>query len=423
MSGPIPAGGPRRAIVLSHKTLVGYSRTERFARTLRDAGWQVTIAGLAGDGLPEREIVDGIELIRAAPRGRLISFMHDRRGRLGRGLRRLHLPTPSAVAQVAAWPLAARAWANGLHDLPPADLYHACGLGAAVAAHQLASAARRSGRRGAVVYDLIDIFLEANRYPTLPGWRRSLYRRREAGLVHVADLLTTVNDALADDAVMRWRLAERPLVIFNAPARAELPQGDTDLVRRAAGLPATTRVVAFLGRFVPGRGILEAGDAVMRVADAAFVAIGYGPLEGELRARDAERPGRHVTLPAVPPTEVARWAAGADATVFTSPDSTLNLRLSTPNKLWESLAGGAPVVYGAGLAGVEAVLAPERLGIAVAPDDPVAIAAALRTLLDAPPAERAARRARARTLAAERYAWDIRMPEYLALVDRRVPRS
>ncbi len=156
-------------------------------------------------------------------------------------------------------------------------------------------------------------------------------------------------------------------------------------------------------------------DPVARVPVGLVLAVGQGGGVVDEDVDPAERVGGTRDEP-------GQLLAGADATVFTSPDSTLNLRLSTPNKLWESLAGGAPVVYGVGLAEVGAVLAPEGLGIAVAPDDPVAIAAALRTLLDAPPAERAARRARARTLAAERYAWDIRMPEYLALVDRRVPR-
>ncbi|HET7678351.1 MAG TPA: glycosyltransferase [Candidatus Limnocylindrales bacterium] len=424
MAAPPDRPAARRAVVLSHKTLRAYARTDRVARSLAGAGWQVSVVGLAGEGLPEVEHdagTPGVTLRRVAPAGPLAAFLHERRGPLERAARRGGLPTPGALAQVAAWPLAARAWSHGLRSLPPADLYHACGLGAAWAARDLARRARREGAAGRVVYDMIDIFLEASRYPSLPAWRRALYRRREARLVRDVDGLTTVNDALADDALGRWGLSRPPLVLYNCPARDELPTGETTLLREAAGLPREVSIVLFLGRFVPGRGLLEAGDAVLRLPTAAFVALGYGPLEEELRRRDAARPGRHVTLPPVPPADVPRWAAGADATIFVSPGSTLNLRLSTPNKLWESLAGGTPIVYGRELEGIRRVVEPDGLGIAATHDDPVAIAAALAALLDTPPAERRARRERARRLVAERYAWDVHAPAYLELADRLVP--
>jgi glycosyltransferase involved in cell wall biosynthesis len=419
--------------VLVHNTLVAYSRAVRFARTLAEAGWDVTLAGLAGDGQPVREeirVVPGdtpdprrITVVRVVPSGRLAPFLHERRGRVDRLLRRLRVPTPSAVMQVVAWPLAARAWGAGLRSLPPADLYHACGIGAAFAARDLAARARRKGRAGQLVYDMIDIFLEANRYPFLPRWRRALFRRREAALVRDAAATVTVSAALAADAVARWSLAEPPCVMANAPTRAEMPPGDLDLIRAATGIPASCRIVVFLGRFVPDRGLLEAGDAVLLVPDTAFVALGYGPLEPELRARDAEaeRRGRHYTLSPVPPEDVPRWAASADASIFVSPGRTLNIRLSTPNKLWESLAGGTPVVYGRELEGMRGILEPARLGLPANHDNVADIAAAIRTLLDAPDAERASRRERARRLVSERFAWDVTEPAYLRLVDGLVP--
>jgi glycosyltransferase involved in cell wall biosynthesis len=424
---------PRRAVVLVHNTLVAYSRAVRFARTLADAGWDVTLAGLAGDGLAAHELVAvqphedadprRIQLVRVAPSGPLAPFLHERRGRIDRLLRRMRVPTPSAVMQVAAWPLAARAWGHGLRSLPPADLYHACGIGAAFAARSLASRARRQGRAGHVVYDMIDIFLEANRYPLLPRWRRALFRRRERALVAAAAATTTVNDALADDAVTRWNLRERPLVVWNAPARYEMPDRDHDLIRAATGIPAERRVVLFLGRLVPERGIFETGDAVLRARDAAFVAIGYGRLEEEVRARDLEpeRAGRHFTLPAVPPEDVARWASSADVSSVMFPPLTTNVRLSTPNKLWESLAGGTPVVYGSALEGLRTVLEPNDLGLPARHDDLDGIATAIASLLDEPAPARRERRERARRVMRERYAWDVAEPRYLALVDRLVP--
>ena len=49
-------------------------------------------------------------------------------------------------------------------------------------------------------------------------------------------------------------------------------------------------------------------------------------------------------LPAVPPTELLNWVAGADVVAMPIQPTTLNHRLTTPNKLFEAMAAGVPVV-------------------------------------------------------------------------------
>ena len=61
-------------------------------------------------------------------------------------------------------------------------------------------------------------------------------------------------------------------------------------------------------------------------------------------ARDPRFQGRLHVLDAVPPGELLEWVAGADVDVIPLQRSTLNHWLCTPNKLWESLAVGVPVV-------------------------------------------------------------------------------
>ncbi len=389
----------------------------------------MTLAGLAEEGLPDREriplVPNGaggpqINLVRVEPSGWLVPYLPRRYKQVQPLPLRAGVLAVRPIVRILAWPVAARAWGHSLLTLPPADLYHACGAGAAFAARALAARAQHAGRRGRVIYDMIDIFLEAGGYPSMRRWRRALYRRRESKLVQQVDGLTTVNDALADDAVSRWRLAERPAVVYNCPSRVEVPAADADLIRAATGIPPGRAIVLYIGRFFAGYGLLEAGDAVMRLPEVAFVAMGYGQLAPELRARDNDpaRAGRHFTLPPVPPEEVARWAASADLSIFVSAAATLNLRLSTPNKLWESLAGGTPIVVGEDLAEMRRILEPEGLGIAARHDDPQAIANAVRQFLDLPVERRAVLRARARRLVTERYAWDLWAPSYLASVER-----
>ncbi len=457
----------RRAIVLVHNPVAPYSRALRVARSLEAEGWEVLIAGTTRPDLPDEALDGTIRIIRAHPAGPLARFVEPARGRpatlvaasdaaigaAGRLLSRIpglgplraaRTPTPRRVLGVLCWPLPARAWASGLRRvLPPADLYHACGIAALVAAEALARDAQghrsqrealrgRHGlrgraaperRAGRVVYDVIDLFLEGNAYATMPRAVKRLYGRRELGLVRAADGIVTVNEALAGELRRRWALAEEPAVVRNCPPWEPPPAAPPDVLRRAAGLPATTRIVLFLGILGADRGLLESGEAVRRIPDAAFVALGFGPWYERLRARDADPRfvGRHVTLPAVHPDEVPRWAAGADAVLIAVPGDSLNQRLSTPNKFWEGLAAGVPLVVGRDLLVMRRIVEVHDLGAVADPADPDDLARALREVLDAPPDLRAARRERALALHRDRYRWEIQVRPLLALADRLVP--
>jgi len=173
----------------------------------------------------------------------------------------------------------------------------------------------------------------------------------------------------------------------------------------------------------PDRGLLEAGEAVLQVEAAAFVALGFGPWYQRLRARDADPRfvGRHVTLPAVHPDHVRECAAGADAVVIAVPGDSLNQRLSTANKFWEGLTAGIPLVVGKDLAVMRRIVEENDLGTVADPCDTDDLAAALRAVLDAPPAVREARRQRALELARSRYRWEVEVRDYLALVNTLVP--
>ena len=67
--------------------------------------------------------------------------------------------------------------------------------------------------------------------------------------------------------------------------------------------------------------------------------------------------------------------------------STLNHRLTTPNKLFEAMAAGVPVVA-SDLPGMATIVRATGCGLLCDPADPASIATALRAILDAPDEER-----------------------------------
>jgi glycosyltransferase involved in cell wall biosynthesis len=100
--------------------------------------------------------------------------------------------------------------------------------------------------------------------------------------------------------------------------------------------------------------------------------------------------------------------------------ATLNERLSTPNKLFEALAAGVPVVS-SDFAERRRIVVDDPdgpLGRVCDPTDPAAVAAAVRDLLALDEPERAGLRARILCAAHERYAWEAQLEVLLALYGR-----
>jgi glycosyltransferase involved in cell wall biosynthesis len=139
------------------------------------------------------------------------------------------------------------------------------------------------------------------------------------------------------------------------------------------------------------------------------VALGFGDRDGlDALAREPGLEGRLHVLDAVPPSELLAWVAGADVDVMPLQPTTLNHYLCSPNKLWESLAAGVPVVTSDFPVMRRVVLDPDTgpLGAVCDPVDPDSIARAVRELLDPPPAERAELRARCLRAAHEKWNWE-----------------
>jgi len=408
-----------RAVVLVANEAAPYSRGLRVARSLAAAGYEVEIAAVVGPNLPDEERDGDVLLRRYRPKGMWARYATGRpagRSRLGPLARYRDL-----AVKALAWPIHVRAWWETLRgELPPADLYHACGILTVGVALDLAGDARRAGRRGIVVYDVIDVILESNNVADVPGLLLAWYRRRERRWVRRADATVTVNDAIADRLAATWPVRERPTVLLNCQPRWSPPESRPDLIRGAAGIPSERKVVLFLGRLGRERGLDEAAEAVRAIDDAALVMLGFGPWADRLRERDRDPryAGRHFTLPAVHPDDVPAWTASADVSIVAVPSNSLNQRLSSPNKFWESLAAGTPVVVGRDLDVIRSIVEADALGAVADPTDPADLTRALRAVLDQAPADYVAMRDRCLRVTRERYNWETAVEPYLELVRR-----
>jgi glycosyltransferase involved in cell wall biosynthesis len=454
-----PATNPSRIAYLSYSTAEFDSRSHRMARSAVEAGASVTIYARWEPGLAFAEERSGYRIVRvpfelrmaipglrATGRRRLSRMMAARTAAPGstseapaathepgttrpRGETRLARargfaarsrngevplsPVVNAVLDLTLaprrwyqrliiFPLRPMAWAVALEDAAePADIWHGMWAGSLPALGRL-----RKRHGGRSVYDSRDIYLHARLFDRMAApWRR-LYRWIERRWARSADAVITVNDAYADILEEVLGVA-RPLVVMNCPELWVPPEPRPDLIRERLGLPASSAVVLYQGNLMTERGIEQAMDAILEVPDATLVLMGYGGGRDEYAAL-AARPtyaGRVQLIDPVPPDELLPWTASADILVMAIQPTTLNHRFTTPQKLFEALAVGVPMVA-SDLPGMARIVNATECGELCDPTSPPAIAAAIRSILARSPAERADLRARGLAAAHDIYNWE-----------------
>jgi glycosyltransferase involved in cell wall biosynthesis len=211
----------------------------------------------------------------------------------------------------------------------------------------------------------------------------------------------------------RWDVD--PLVVMNCSYRFVPPAVPERRLHAALGLPPGRRIVLYHGGLFPHRGVEELLVAIRRIPDATLVLMGYGILEPMLRAQaqTLELADRVRLLPAVAPDVLLSWVTDADVVAMPIQPTTLNHRLTTPNKLFEAMAAGVPVVA-SDLPGMATIVREVDCGRLVDPEDPVALASAIQGLLDAPSEERSAIRRRSLAAAHATYNWETQVTGLLA---------
>jgi glycosyltransferase involved in cell wall biosynthesis len=379
-------------------------RVHRSATTLAAAGYRVTMVGLRAAGVPDRERAGWGDIVRVGRSETRRAL--DRQNPL-RARRR-----PFRFWQ-ALWLINYARRYHGWRSAAIAAALEASGEATRVIWHGhdltgLSPAAGAQGRRnGPLVYDSHELYLESGSLPHLPQpvWRRLFAYERS--LANRADLVITVNQSIAEELSARYEIPT-PRVVMNCPpsAIARIEEGGATLREVVGGNGA---IMVIHGALTRGKGLLQAVEVLRALpADVSLVVVGPpGELSGRLRelADSEELKGRLHLLAPAPQTELIRLLSGADVALITFTPDTLNQRYATPNRLFESLAAGVPVVV-SDFPELRRIVLADRVGLVCDPTDPASIAAAVVQLLDEDPEVRTARRLRARSAFEGLYNWE-----------------
>lgn len=348
--------------MLLHKSVEHDSRVRREARALVHAGHEVVVVQLAEGADRAVGHPDGFGLVSARPSERLKRALPLRLYRLAFGamiIGRARATAPDAVhAHDAAmlapgWVAARLSGARLVYDT-----------------HELATGVPYRSRGWAALVDLVE---------------RLLVRRCAA--------VITVSDGIADALRRRYRLRRRPLVLRNV-CDLPAPEASVPDLRERLGLADGAPLILHQGAPAPARGcetlvravpLLERGDVVF-LGDAM---AGYADRLRDL-ARSLGVAGRVHFLPTVAGEELLAHTAQADVGVTLLEDTCENHRLALPNKVFEYLAAGVPVVA-SDLPELRALVLGRGVGWTTDPADPDALARTIREALAGADPERRVR--------------------------------
>src|SRR5436309_183506 len=280
----------------------------------------------------------------------------------------------------------------------------------------------------------------------LAAWRRTIVspwslRRRSVGRItsgvregRVGEVARGAGAALASLVVSgirrAWLAVAGRAAASTADAAAWPPETLTFLADWRFGILGWARaaadpVVLYHGVFTTGRGLEELAAACEAIAgpeadrQVHLAYLGYGGQRPTLE-RLAEEPsgaGHLHVLDAVPPSALLDWIATANVDAIPLQRTSLNHWLCTPNKLFESIAAGVPVVI-SDFPEMPRIVLDEGagpLGAVCDPAEPASIAAAIRSILDLPPDALATLRDRCRAAADARWNWETESQALLAL--------
>ncbi len=203
----------------------------------------------------------------------------------------------------------------------------------------------------------------------------------ESKYIGGATAVFTVSERIAKHLTATYRIP-RPTVVWNVPPRTYVVKSNklSDL----AGLETSVAIVLHLGQLRRARGCETLVRSMVDVDAARLVFLGYGPEKAGLQSL-SEQLGlrdRIIFLRPVPPDEVLEYASGASVGVTLLQDTCLNHRYALPNKLFDYLTAGVPVLA-SNLPEIRALVQGYNVGKIVDPNDPKAVARALNQMIGA----------------------------------------
>lgn len=288
------------------------SRVLKNSKSLSKLGYKVTVVAMHNQGLAEKEFIDLFSVDRIS-------------------LRTRGWPKLKPIQLIKYFEFLFRAfWRNRRVDYVHCNDLDALPVGLLI---------KLFGNGVKVVYDCHEYEAEIH---GLMGVKKKLKKLLEGVLIRFADEVITVSDSIANEYVRLYSI-QKPHLVLNCPAYKK--QDKKNIFRETLLIRDDQTIFLYQGGLGKGRGIemlLEAFSSVESDKNV-LVCMGYGSLEKQIKEK-AEQYKTIFFHPAVSPDVLLNYTSSADYGVSFIEDTCLSYRYCLPNKIFEYLMAGLPVL-------------------------------------------------------------------------------
>ena len=185
--------------------------------------------------------------------------------------------------------------------------------------------------------------LEVHRHPPLPFFQKKFVAFTEKKYASKADAVITVGEYISE--ILQHDLNRDDIhVIFNSPIIKKSSRN----IRHDLKLASSTRLIIYVGKVTPGRGVEDVLSMLPSLPDVHFATI--GPCDPRIKikvnslARKLDVKNRFSLLPPVHYEHVVSYIKGADMGIIAADLTALSYKLSMPNKLFEMSFANIPIL-------------------------------------------------------------------------------
>ena len=216
-----------------------------------------------------------------------------------------------------------------------------------IVAHDLpvlkASVSIAHNKHAKLVYDSHELYCEQE----LTQKAKDEWGHLEKRLISQCDLVITVNNSISNELSSRYNI-KKPLVIRNFDRRAPSQTvGKTDYLRSSFNLSQSDSIVLLQGGLLENRNLETFIESARYFPENLFgVFLGDGPFKAELKnlSRKIEVDHKILFHDAVSQDLLLNITASATVGLIPYQPTCLNNFLCTPNKMFEYISAGLPII-------------------------------------------------------------------------------
>ncbi len=254
--------------------------------------------------------------------------------------------------------------------------------------HALPAAQRLAKKSGArLVYDALEAPEERSGIAQIgtPSWLQNLEHKRDLAIIKKANVVFSVGPALAEWTQEKYGLDSSPYIVRNCSLYREDLKNTQ--IRADLNLKMEERLGLVVGSIYRDQGLEELIEALCYLPDKIHIAAlgpiaqpGFDKYLNEMaEARGVV--GRFHILPSQPQHLVLEYASGADLGIIARQATTLNNRLSLPNKIFELIMARLPIVASR-LPNIEVLVRDYGIGEVFDETDPENMASVINGVLE-----------------------------------------